>query len=143
MSSNTLINSIRNYIITCPSLSSGAINVNYLGTAVEYSIDPLPSDIKLKSYTDGGYIGQYQFAFSSKQLATSSDVIKSIESCGFYEDFQAWIESNNNSKVFPTLADTHKIPIMVEVLTSGYLFDSDAENATYQIQLRLLYKMEV
>ena len=37
---SNLINSIRDYIITCPFLEDWRVNVDYLGTGMEYSIDP-------------------------------------------------------------------------------------------------------
>lgn len=51
---SNLINSIRDYILTCPFLSDWRVNVDYLGDGMEYSIDPLPCDPVIQRYTDGG-----------------------------------------------------------------------------------------
>ena len=36
---SNLINSIRDYILTCPFLSEWRVNVDYLGAGMEYSIE--------------------------------------------------------------------------------------------------------
>lgn len=41
---SNLIDSVRSYILTCPFLSDGRVNVNYIGTDMGYSVDPLPCD---------------------------------------------------------------------------------------------------
>lgn len=57
---SNLINSIRDYILTCPFLSEWRVNVDYLGAGMEYSIDPLPCDPVIQRYTDGGAKKQFQ-----------------------------------------------------------------------------------
>ena len=64
---SNLINSIRDYILTCPFLSEWRVNVDYLGAGMEYSIDPLPCDPVIQRYTDGGAKKQFQFAFTSRE----------------------------------------------------------------------------
>ena len=64
---SNLINSVRDYILTCPFLSDWRVNVDYLGTGMEYSIDPLPCDPIIQRYTDGGSKKQFQFAFTSRE----------------------------------------------------------------------------
>lgn len=64
---SNLINSIREYILTCPFLSDWRVNVDYLGTGMEYSIAPLPCDPVIQRYTDGGAKKQFQFAFTSRE----------------------------------------------------------------------------
>ncbi len=51
---SNLINSIRSFILTCPFLEGGRVNVDYIGEGMEYSIDPLPCDPIIQRYTDGG-----------------------------------------------------------------------------------------
>ena len=110
---SNLINSIREYILTCPFLSDWRVNVDYLGTGMEYSIDPLPCDPVLQRYTDG-----------------------------FYQDFEEWLETQDMAGTLPELGE-NKIPIKVETLNSGYLYDVDEEKARYRIECRLIYRQEV
>ena len=43
------------------------MNVDYIGTEMTYSIDPLPCDPIIQRYVDGGAKKQFQFAFTSKE----------------------------------------------------------------------------
>lgn len=136
----SIISGIRDYILTCPFLKDGRVNVDYLGAkATEYSIDPLPCNPVIKQYTDGGSQRQYQFAFTSKEYYDPSGM-QNIDNSGFYEKFGDWIEGNNKSGILPEIDG--RDPIKVELLTCGYLFDTDPETARYQIQCRLIYEQE-
>lgn len=86
-----LIDSIRNFIITCPFLEDWRVNVDYLGTDMEYSIDILPCDPILQKYTDGGAKKQFQFAFTSRE-EYDTDVRINIENSGFFQMFDEWLE---------------------------------------------------
>ena len=44
--------------------------------------------------------------------------------------------------ILPELGE-NKIPIEVETLNSGYLYDVDEEKARYRIECRLIYRQEV
>lgn len=139
--SKPIIESIRDYIVTCPFLQECKVNIDYLGNGMEYSIDPLPSETFIKKYTDGGGIKQQQFAFTSKEFY-DGDARTGIENSGFYQKFEEWIENNNKEGVRPELGNSRHTPIQVETMTSGYLFVSDADFARYQIQCRLIYEQE-
>ncbi len=82
---------------------------------------------------------QFLFLFASREYY-GEDVNKNIENLGFYEHFSDWIFENNYNDIVPDLDG--RIAISVEVLTGGYAFDTDANTARYQIQLRLLYEEE-
>ena len=122
---SNLINSIRDYILTCPFLSDWRVNVDYLGTGMEYSIDPLPCDPILQRYTE-----------------YDQDARINIENSGFYQDFEEWLETQDMAGTLPELGE-NKIPIKVETLNSGYLYDVDEEKARYRIECRLIYRQEV
>ena len=62
-----IIESIRDFILTCPFLEDWHVNIDYLGIPMSYSIDPLPADPIVKKYMDGGAIKQYLFAFTSNE----------------------------------------------------------------------------
>lgn len=133
-----IIDSIRSYLGTCPLLSDGNINVNYLGTdAGEYSIyvkDELPI---VKRYSDGSTLRQINFVFTSREYY-GSDVITNLENSGFYEEFSNWIENNNSEGILPSI-EGNKIVQSIECLSPGYIFDNETDTARYQIQCRLTY----
>ena len=91
---SNLIDSIRTFISSCPFMQDWRVNVDYLGDAMEYSIDPLPCDPIIQRYTDGGAKKQYQFAFTSKE-EYDQDARINIENSGFYEQFADWLDSSS------------------------------------------------
>ena len=117
------------------------MNVDYLGTDMEYSIDVLPCDPILQKYTDGGAKKQFQFAFTSRE-EYDTDVRINIENSGFFQMFDEWLEEQNMNENFPILNEG-KIPIKLETLNSGYLYDVDGDKARYRIECRLIYAQEV
>ena len=137
----SLIDSIRNFIITCPFLEDWRVNVDYLGTEMEYSIDILPCDPILQKYIDGGAKKQFQFAFTSRE-EYDTDVRINIENSGFFQMFDEWLEEQNMNENFPILSEG-KIPIKLATLNSGYLYDVDGDKARYRIECRLIYAQEV
>lgn len=138
---SNLIDSIRTFISSCPFMQDWRVNVDYLGDAMEYSIDPLPCDPIIQRYTDGGAKKQYQFAFTSKE-EYDQDARINIENSGFYEQFAEWLESRRFAGELPDL-ETGKSPVRIETMNSGYLYDVDGENARYRIECRLIYTQEV
>lgn len=138
---SNLIDSIRTFISSCPFMQDWRVNVDYLGDAMEYSIDPLPCDPIIQRYTDGAAKKQYQFAFTSKE-EYDQDARINIENSGFYEQFAEWLESRSFAGELPDL-ETGKSPVRIETMNSGYLYDVDGENARYRIECRLIYTQEV
>lgn len=142
MENKLIIESLRNYFVSCKLLKGGKLNIDFLGHSREYSIDPLPASPILKRYVDGGTVRQFQFAFTSKDKFDGS-ALTGIENSGFYQQLSEWVESNNKNAVLPDMNSSKHIPITVEIMSSGYLFDMDADYARYQIQCRLIYEQEV
>lgn len=142
MANKLIIESLRDYFLPCDLLKGGRLNIDYLGDNREFSIDPLPADPIIKRYVDGGTVRQFQFAFTSKDRF-DGDARTGIENSGFCQQLTEWVEKNNNSKALPVMTDNNHTPVMVEIMSSGYLFDMDADYARYQIQCRLIYEQEV
>lgn len=135
----TITECIREYIMRFPKLKDGCLLVDFLGNEpIEYTIDSAPCDPIYKKYTDGSCIKQFLFIFASREYF-SEDVNTCIENLGFYEEFEKWIEEQNNSGDLPDLEDDRE-PVSIEVTTRAYAFDVDTNTARYQIQLRLLYE---
>lgn len=132
-----IIASIRDYILTCPFLKDGKVNLNYLPDEIAYSIEPIGCDPIYKRYANGGAMKQFQFALMSKEVY-DGDVRTEIANSGFYQYFEEWIEENNLNDIFPVLEGYESIRI--DILQSGYLFSTEADLGRYQIQCRLIYK---
>lgn len=138
-SDNLIIKQIRRYFLDCPLIDEESkINVDYLGVgAVEYSIDPVPSDSLVKKYMDGGAVKQYLFVFGSREYY-GDDTLQNMENSGFYQIFSDWVEEQNKIGNLPELSKG-KQALKIETVTSGYLFHADESSAKYQIQMRLTY----
>ena len=138
---SNLIESIRKFILACPFLQDGRVNVDYIGEDMGYSIDPLPCDPIVQRYTDGGVKKQFQFAFTSQE-EYDQDARINIENSGFFQKFAEWLEEQDFIGRFPELEEGN-IPISVETLNSGYLYDVNGVKAKYRIECRLIYVQEV
>lgn len=138
---SNLIDSIREFILTCPFLQDGRVNVDYIGEEMGYSIDPLPCDPIVQRYTDGGAKKQFQFAFTSQE-EYDQDARINIENSGFFQAFDEWLEEQSFKGNFPDLEDG-KLPVLMETLSSGYLYDVNEINAKYRIDCRLIYVQEI
>lgn len=132
-----IIESIRDYILSCDFLKEGKVNIDYLPDEMAYSIDPVGADPIYKRYVDGSCLKQFQFSLLSKE-AYDGDARTGIANSGFYQAFEEWIEENNTNDVFPVLQG--HTSIRMDVLQSGYLFSADADLGRYQIICRLIYK---
>lgn len=138
---SNMIESLRSFLTECPFLNGGRVNVDYIGTEMTYSIDPLPCDPIIQRYVDGGAKKQFQFAFTSKEQY-DEDARINIDNSEFLQRFEDWLEQQNFDENFPDLPDG-KIPIRFETLSKGYLYDIDGSLAKYRIECRLLYSQEV
>ena len=115
--------------------------MDYIGTDMGYSVDPLPCDPIMQRYTDGGAKKQFQFAFTSQE-EYDQDARINIENSGFFQSFEEWLEQQSFNDNLPKLEEK-KNPISIETLNSGYLYDMNGENAKYRIECRLIYTQEV
>lgn len=135
---DTIIQSLRDYFLTCPLMDGCRINVNYLpDSGMEYSIDTTPSTNIIKRYINGDSKRQYLFVIRSVQ-EYGSDALQNIANSGFYERFAEWLEKQNDLKHFPVLSADRKAE-RIEAQSTGYLFITSPLAGKYQIQCRLIY----
>lgn len=132
-----IIESIRDYILSCPFLKDGKVNIDYLPDEMAYSIDPVGGDPIYKQYVDGTCLKQFQFSLLSKE-AYDGDARTGIANSGFYQFFEEWVEQNNMKDIYPDL--NGHTSVRIDVLQSGYLFSTEADLGRYQIICRLIYK---
>ena len=106
MSNKPIIESLRDYISTFPNLSEGCcLLIDYLGDkAVEYTVEAVPCNPIYKEYVDGGKVKQFLFVFASREYF-EADINTCIANLHFYEEFEEWIEDNNEAGTFPDLGE--------------------------------------
>ena len=138
----SLLSAIKTYIGTYTGLVTGApIWVDYIGpTPTEYSIVPLAGSRVIEEYLDGSSLREYPFALRSVE-STAAD-LERLENNGFYEAFAAWLDTQTEANILPTLA-AGQTSELIEALGWGYLFEQgNSETGIYQVQCRLQYKQE-
>lgn len=138
----TIIESIRNFIKTCPFLEEfdGAIRigVDFLDEqSTTYSIEKVPCNPIIKRYVDGSTKKQEQFIFASREIY-GQDVFNNLDNINFYEKFAQWIETNDDKGNLPVL-ENGKESLSIEVTSNGYAFQTDVDKAQYQIQMKLIF----
>lgn len=138
---DTIIQSLRDYFLTCPLMAKGRINVDYLPdqseNEIEYSIDTTPATEVLREYVNGDSVRQYLFVIRSVQ-EYGSDALQNIANSGFFESLSEWLEEQSNAENFPRLAQGKKAA-KLHAQSTGYLFTSSPNYGKYQIQCRLVY----
>ncbi len=132
----SIIEAVRDYLKTCPLLSDGKINVDFLpAEAATYSVDVSPVTPVVKRYINGSSLRQFAFTFATRTYY-GSFIRQQLDNLSWFEDFAAWLEARNP----PIDLGADRVPQALEVTTSGYIFaPDDTETARYQIQCRLTY----
>lgn len=134
----TIIEAVRKYLQTCPVLSDGKLNVDFLPQdAAAYSVDVVPVNPIMKKYLDGSSIRQFLFVFATRAYY-GEHIRQQLDNLCLFENFEDWIDRQNACKNFPELGE-QKQAKKIEVTTSGYVFEQETETARYQIQCRLTY----
>lgn len=135
----TIIEAVRKWLRTYPTLSKGRLAVDFLPKqARTYSVDSVPCKEEVKQYLDGSSVRQFLFTLSSREFK-GEDVGQNVDNLAFYEGFAAWVLNQNRMRQLPDLGDG-RTARKVEVTTSGYPFQVDDHGtARYQIQLRMEY----
>lgn len=128
-----MIESIRNYIATCPYLDTfAAVNVEYLVDKVKaYSVNEGAGYNPVVSETiTGDKEMQFQFTFDAK-FYWNEEVSNNVNNSEFFEKFRDWLEQNNRNGVFPSV--TGITPESINATSNGYIFATNADVAIYRI----------
>lgn len=137
-----MVEKLKEYFLTNVTLANEFNNIlaDFLeDEAISYSIDPVPVEPILKQYTDGSYLGQYQFYFSSNEYYDNS-VLQNINNLDFYDRFRKEIEHNNNNRILPQIDGIQSI----ECLSHGAIQDqTESGMAKYVIQMRITYYVDI
>lgn len=138
---DSIIQGLTDYFMSCPLLKDGAFRVDALGNeAVEYAIETGITSPVVTRYLDGSGIRQYQFYFGSREYY-SLDRVVNIQNSSFYEELCNWIEAQNDAGILPEMPAGCEAESLI-VVSPGYMFDASMTNARYQIQLNLTYFKE-
>lgn len=146
MDNKTVVESVRDFILTCPHLEQLAkVDINFLDNkSINYSIETTPSQNGgiVNEYLDGSKEMEFLFVFAC-MFDYSEDLQQQIENCGFFEMFEEWILECNDNDVLPMLSNGKK-STSIECTTSGYTFlvSPTMDKARCQIQLKLIYEKE-
>ena len=138
----SIIESIREYFLDCPSLEDNVrLNIDFLGDkAIEYGIYSEPTITTIKKYVDGDELKGFNFTFSTRTII-SGDLATQIENSAFFDRLIDWVLVQNKNKNFPKLSGK-RYPIKIQVNNNGYIATAESDTAVYQIQMTLKY-MEV
>lgn len=135
-----IVKSIQEFLQKCPYIENNKICVDYLGEeAIEYTIDPTPTQKIVNQYLDGTLQCKFTFNFSSREYY-SKQVAQNIGNSKFYEDFEQWLYESSKNNELPVL-DGNRHAESIEALSSGYLFatQNGLGLAKYTIQCVLYY----
>lgn len=144
-----ILNSIRDFILTCPLLVASNVD-DYIHVRVDYSaeetvtynISEVPCEPIIKTYIDGSTDRQYLFNFSSVQPYNIDADINLLNN-EFYANFMEWLETQTKLNNVPIL-DDGKEAEELGALSHGYLISNaeDGQSARYNIQCKLTYYQE-
>lgn len=138
----SIVSGIRDYLIGYAGLAAGApVWVNYMGPKpTEYSVVPMPGPRYSERYTNGGYLREYPFAFSSSQY-TAADLDR-VSAEAFFEAFGDWLDSQTEAGTFPDVgAKLH--PWKIEATDWGYLMEEgQSDTGRFQVTCKLYFSQE-
>jgi len=135
----TIIDGIREWLKTFSGLRDSRLNVDFLPEgARSYSVDAVPCRDIVRRYLDGSTRRQFMFTIASREF-NSDNIAENIDTHAFYEQLQAWVESQSKRRNFPALGEKRQ-GLSIEVSSTAYPFIVDEHGtARYQIQLVLTY----
>lgn len=134
-----IIDRLIEFIDQCPHLNDLiSIKADYCSEdAISYCIETSSSSKIVNTYIDGSKILKLPFVFSSKEIMSDYDDTN-VENMIFYENFSNWIEKQNSIGNLPVLEDGLSA-LSLEVMSHGYVVQSEANGGRYEIQLKLEY----
>lgn len=137
MADTTMIGIVRAWLKNCPSISDSRFNVNYMGVETsEFTIEDIPTTPVIKQYL-GGALKQKNFMLASLE-PYGMDVLTNLANSGMYDTLSDWVRLQNQLRNFPDFG-TGKQVRSIQVTSTGYIFENDADKARYQIPLQITY----
>ena len=136
---NTRIAKLREYLFgiidTLTTNREYQINADFLGDVNDYSLDKIPTDVKVQKWIVGNEVHRDDYSFRSRK-AYSQDMINNLKNIGFFEQFEDIIKYNNRKGILPDIENIESI----ECLNCGTLNSVDGTRATFDIQIQITYR---
>ena len=136
---NTRIAKLRDYLFdVVDSITTNndyQINADFLGKNYDFSLDKIPTDIKVQKWIVGNEKHKDVYSFRSRKLY-SQDTINNLKNIGFFEEFERIIKSNNREGILPDIENIESI----ECLNCGTLIYAGTNEATFDIQIKITYR---
>jgi hypothetical protein len=139
---NTRISKLRDYlfgiITTLTNNNEFQINADMLSNDIDnYSLDKIPTASTVRKLIGGTELHRDVYSFRSR-VAYSQDVINNLLNVGFFEKFEALINSNNKKKIRPDITGIESI----SCLNSATMNIADTNTAVFDIQLEITYRVD-
>lgn len=113
------------------------INADMLGNVGDFSLDKVPTQQEVEIWITGLEIHKDVYSFRSRK-AYSKDTVNNLKNIGFFEEFENKIKSNNDKGVLPDIQGIESI----ECLNCGTLINATTNEATFDIQIQITYRVE-
>lgn len=135
----SMINAVRDFLLTYPPMADRLIRVDALGsTPTEYAVIPLPGERITKKYINGG--SEREFPFLIQSMESTADELERIENSGFYETLADWLEAQTDAGNLPVL-DSVKTAESIQAVTWGFVYEQgESSTGVYQITCKLVYE---
>lgn len=135
-----IIDSIREYMLSCPKLSGKKININCLGIKMRsFSIDNVVTESVIKKYCDGEVLKQAVFTLAVRDRYDET-LGENLYVMNLLEEVESWIYKQNIIKNLPVLGSDNMIVRSIEVTKSGHLHDTAMSSGRWQLEFRIVYK---
>ena len=137
---NKRITQLRNYLINVidelMADKKYQINANMLSNDINnYSLDKIPTASTVEKWVIG--IEKHRDVFSFRgRFAYSQDAKVNLSNIGFFEDFEALIDSNNKKGILPEIDGIESI----ECLNPGTMVSVASSTAEFNIQVQIKYR---
>ena len=138
---DTRIAKVRDYLLevldNLTTDNTFQLNIDMLSNAIgDYSLDKIPTQTEVEKWITGVEIHRDVFSLRSKK-AYSQDFVVNLENIGFFEAFENKIKDNNEKGVLPDIEGIEGI----ECLNCGTLNIADTNEAIFDIQIQITYKV--
>lgn len=138
---NTRIAKVRDYLLEVlddlTTDNTFQLNIDMLSNEIgDYSLDKIPTQTEIEKWITGIEIHRDVFSLRSKK-AYSQDFVVNLENIGFFEAFENKIKDNNEKGVLPDIEGIEGI----ECLNCGALNVADTNEAIFDIQIQITYKV--
>ena len=135
---------LRDWLIGCPHIAASKyFGADYMGSdSTEYAVISVPSTLLYRENILGERVlrekQEQNFIFAAK-VPFSKDVLQNLSNLGFFQDVKKWIAAQNKAGNFPEWDDGTITAI--ECTNTGAPVYTDANEARYQFQLKITYKI--